>query len=880
MKVVLAEKPSVAKDIAAVVGASQKKDGFFEGNGYAVTYAFGHLVTIAEPEAMNPAWGGPWTIAQLPMIPTEWKYEVAQKTTTQFNVIKRLFCDPKTNSIVCATDAGREGEHIFRLIYKLSGTKKPVERLWISSLTSDAIKKGFDSLKSASEFDNLAHAASARAHADWIVGLNFTRAYTSINRQLCTIGRVQTPTLGLIVDRQIAIDSFKSNAFFEILVNFAPGFTAKYITPTEEPQTRLHDQAAAQAIIDAIAPVPKGTVQSVSTTEKKTKAPALYDLLTLQKDANKHFGYTAQETLDIAQNLYEEHKLVSYPRTESRHISNDMVAELPRILSTVLKSPTTTQIARDAFKKEGIVPGAITASLLRPRLSKAYVDDTKLTDHHAIIPTYNTPQANLPERQRNIYQLIALRFMSIFLPPEIRDETVAFFKIADHSFRAKGFVIKDPGWTVIEPKSKEERKESGSDEKKEPSKGKKKDQEKGKEADEDAQQLPPLSKGQEVDKLKEELKKGKTTAPKPYDDGTLLTAMKNAGQDIDDEDLAAYMKQRGLGTPATRAAIIERLLRSGYIERNKKYLFPTDKGKALIQQVHENLKDVALTASWEQCLADMQDGKLHIEKFEGDIADFVKRILPDVSSSAATIPSVPKEGETSFGPCPQCQLGFVRPTPKGAGCNRWKDGCTFTIWREMYGKELSEAHMKDLVQHKVTKPIKGFKKKDSKEKFESKLVLSEDFKVRLESQTGSGSATIFGQCPQCKAGLVRNSAKAAGCNRWREGCTFTIWRTQFGKELTDDHIKDLVEKKATEQITDFKKKSGEGTYSARLIVNEEFKVRLDFQTPNSPQRREQAPSNGNSKNDDTNGRVSATTNGSGDSDIIITDDGAIVYMDD
>lgn len=846
MKVVLAEKPSVAKDIAAVVGANQKKDGYFEGNGYAVTYAFGHLVTIAEPEVMNPAWGGPWRMAQLPMIPTDWKYQVAEKTTTQFNVIKRLFSDPKTNSIVCATDAGREGEHIFRLIYKLSGTQKPVERLWISSLTSDAIKKGFDSLKSASEFDNLADAASARAHADWIVGLNFTRAYTSMNNQLCTIGRVQTPTLALIVDRQTAIDSFKSNAFFEILVNFAPGFTAKYVTPTEEPQTRLHDQAAAQAIIDAIAPVPQGTVQSVNTTEKKTKAPALYDLLTLQKDANKFFGYTAQETLDIAQNLYEEHKLISYPRTESRHISNDMVAELPRILSTVLKSPTTSQIAKDTFKKEGIVPGSITASLLRPRLGKAYVDDTKLTDHHAIIPTYNTPPSNLQERQRNIYQLVALRFLCIFLPPEIRDETIAFIKISDHSFRAKGFVIKDPGWTVIEPKTKDDKKESAStgaeDKPKEASgKGKKKDQDKGKDADEDAQQLPPLSQGQAVDKLKEELKKGKTTAPKPYDDGTLLTAMKNAGQDIDDEDLAAYMKQRGLGTPATRAAIIERLLRSGYIERNKKFLLPTEKGKALIQQVHGNLKDVALTASWEQCLADMQDGKLPIEKFEGDIADFVKRILPDVSSSAASIPSVPREGETSLGTCPQCQLGFIRLTPKGAGCNRWKDGCTFTIWREMYGKEITETHMKELIQHRVTKPIKGFKKKDSKEKFESKLVLSDDFKVRLESQAANGTGangapSVFGQCPQCKAGLVRNSTKAAGCNRWREGCTFTIWRTQFGKELTDQHIKDLVEKKATEQITDFKKKSGEGTYSARLIVNEEFKVRLDFQTANSPPR--------------------------------------------
>lgn len=835
MKVVLAEKPSVAKDLAAVVGATQKRDGYFEGNGYAVTYAYGHLVSIAEPEEMNPAWGGPWKTTQLPMIPDKWKYRVAEKTTKQFNVIKKLFCDAQTTNIICATDAGREGEHIFRLIYKLSGSNKPVERLWISSLTSDAIKKGFAALKSSREFDNLADAASARAHADWIVGLNFTRAYTAINRQLCTIGRVQTPTLALIVDRQTAIDNFKTAVFFEVFATFEPGFVAKYITPTEEPQTRLHDETIALKVLKDIAPAAFGIVQSVSTQEKKTKAPALYDLLTLQKDANKFFGYTAQETLDIAQNLYEEHKLISYPRTESRHISNDMVQELPRILSAVLKAPITTQTARDAFAKENIIPGSITASLLRPKLSKAYVDDTKLTDHHAIIPTYNSPANNLPDRQRNIYQLIATRFLCMFLPPEIRDETVAILKIGEHAFRAKGFVIKDAGWTVLEPKSKDvdksETKGSGKKDaggKEQPAKGK---GEKNKDKDdaEDAQQLPPLTKGQQAQKLKEELKKGKTTPPKPYDDGTLLTAMKNAGQELDDEDLAAYMKQKGLGTPATRAAIIERLLKSGYIERSKKALIPTNKGKALIQQVHSNLKDVALTASWEQCLADMQDGNLQIGAFEDDIAEFVKRILPDVVDNS---PSVPAPGEPTFGTCPQCQKGFVRQTPKGAGCNRWKEGCTFTIWREVCGKELTDAQIRDLVQNRVTKTIKGFKKRDCKEKFESKLVLSNDFKVRFEfaSESGNnGDTAEFGECPQCKVGKVKATPKAAGCSRWKEGCKFTIWREQYGKTLSDEHIKELVTRRATDVITDFKKKSGEGTYSARLVVNDEFKVKLDFQ---------------------------------------------------
>jgi DNA topoisomerase-3 len=827
MKVVLAEKPSVARDIASVVGASTKRNGYFEGNDYAVTYAYGHLVTIAEPEDMNPAWGGPWRMAQLPMIPDNWKYKVVEKTVSQFNVIKNLFSDPKTTSIICATDAGREGEHIFRLIYKLSGAKKPVERLWISSLTADAIKDGLANLKSSEEFDNLANSATARAHADWVVGLNFTRAYTAMNRQLCTIGRVQTPTLALIVDRQTAIESFKEKQFFEIVVSFAPGFLSRYITPTEEPQTRLHDQAAAQAIIDDIKPQKNGTVESVVTTEKKNKPPALYDLLTLQKEANKRFGYTAQETLDIAQNLYEEHKLISYPRTESRHLSTDMVQELPRVLSTVLKSATTSQAAKDALASEGIVPGKITAALIRPRLSKAYVDDAKLTDHHAIIPTYNNPPANLQDRQRNIYSLVALRFLSIFMPPEVRDETTVIVKIGEHSFRAKGFVIKDPGWTALEPKSKDK----DDDGEKGKTKGKKKsDSDKDKDNAEDAQQLPPLAKGEQIEKQKEELKKGKTSAPKPYDDGTLLTAMKNAGQEIDDEDLASYMKQKGLGTPATRAAIIERLLKSSYVERQKKYLMPTEKGRALIQQVHHDLKDVALTATWEQGLADMQDGKMQLDSFERDIAGFVSRLLPDVAAQTGSLPSVPREGEVSFGTCPQCQIGFVRQTPKGAGCNRWKDGCSFSIWRNIYGKDITDAHIKELVEKKVTKEIKGFKKKDGSGKYDSRLILTEDFKVRLEIMGAAASENggDLGPCPQCKEGTIRQNQKAAGCSRWREGCKFTIWREAFGKELTEDHIKGLLKKGTTDLIEGFKKKSGNGTYNARLVLNEEFKVRLEF----------------------------------------------------
>ncbi len=807
MKVILAEKPSVARDIASVVGAGEKKRGYFQGNGYAVTYAFGHLVTIAEPEDMNSDWGSPWRLEQLPMIPVDWKCRIAQKAEEQFNVIKQLLHHPACESVICACDAGREGEHIFRLIYNLSGCTRPVERLWISSLTAEAIEDGLKNLRPASQFDNLAAAASARSHADWLVGLNFTRAYTAMNRQLCTIGRVQTPTLSLIVERQKAIDSFQAANFFEVAVVFEPGFVARYVTPGEDPQTRLPDKPVAQAIVDSLTGKSGGVVDSVKTTEKKVKAPPLYDLLTLQKEANKRFGYTAKETLDIAQNLYEEHKLITYPRTESRHISTDMVKDLPAVITAALKAPSCQQAVVTALAAQSIKPGSVTADLLRGRLTKSYMDDNKLTDHHAIIPTHKVPPPGLPERQTNIYNLVAMRFLSIFLPPEVSDETTAFIGIGEHSFRARGVVIKDPGWTIVEPRVNpvaEKRK-------------------KEKDASDESQQLPPLVKGQHVPKRKVELKERKTSAPKPYDDATLLTAMKNAGQELDDEDLSIYMKQRGLGTPATRAAIIERLLQTGYIERNKKTLIPTEKGKALIEQVHCDLKDVKLTASWEQGLCDMQEGKLALAKFEADIADFVRNLLPSVTADGG-VRRVPAEGD--IGPCPKCPQGFVRFTPKGAGCTRWKDGCTFSIWREQYGKELKDVHIEELIAHGRTSMIKGFKKKDGTGKYDARLVLNEEFKVRLAFDNEEGGG--LGICPRCKLAVVRLNSKGAGCSRWREGCTFFLWRQQYRQDITDEQMKELIEKGRTEIIKGFKRKDGNGTYDARLVLSDDCKVTLEF----------------------------------------------------
>ena len=564
-------------------------------------------------------------------------------------------------------------------------------------MTPEAIRAGFRDLKPASVFANLSAAAAWRARADWLVGLSATRAYTLINGQTCTVGRVQTPTLALIVHHQQSIDNFKPSPFYEIHAVMEPGFTAKYVTSGDQEgaQTRLQDRAAAQAVLDDIAPLPSGPILTVTTMEKVAKAPALFDLLTLQKESNQRFGYTAQETLGLAQSLYEEYKLLSYPRTESRHLSNDMLPELPNIVR--------------ALPEKWPIEAALTALSNGLKLSKAYVDDTKLTDHHAIIPTHKKAGSDLPEKQRNIYELVAARFLAIFLPPEVRDETTAVIQLGRHSFRSFGSVIREPGWTVLEAKTLSESEEPG----------------------QEPQVLPPLSQGQTVAKRSAALKEGKTAAPKPYDDSSLLTAMKNAGQEMADQELAASMKQSGLGTPATRAAIIEKLITVGYIERKKKSLLPTEKGKALIQQVHQTLKDVALTASWEQQLANIQDGAQPADAFAQAIIQFVRDLFPQIIAAPPT-PMAASADPNAYGPCPKCQTGTVRKTKMGAGCSRFKEGCAFSIWGEVNGKKLTEEHIRQLVMKGRTALIKGFKKKDGSGTYDARLALSREFKIRME----------------------------------------------------------------------------------------------------------------------------------------------------
>ena len=690
MKVVLAEKPSVARDIARVLGCRTRADGYVTGNGYAVTWAFGHLVAIAEPALMNPAWTKPWRKEQLPMVPPKWKYEVTEDGKKQFAIIKKLLTASDTAEIIAATDAGREGEHIFRLIYERSGSKKPVKRLWIRSLTDEAIREGFRSLEPSKAFDALAVAAKSRAHADWLMGLNFTRAYTVHNRQLCTVGRVQTPTLALLVNRHHQIRNFVPETYYEVHAVLEPGFTAKYIGKNKK--TRIDEKSLAVRVLEDIADVPLAEVTRVETKDTRTPAPPLFDLLTLQKETNKRFGYFATATLQVAQSLYEKHKLLSYPRTESRHLSRDIVAGLPAVIDA----------ARESFPKAAALARARFPTL---KLPKSYVDDTKLTDHHAIIPTPRNPRGlHLSDKEQKIYRLVVARFLAIFLPPLVKGETTVLFAIGPHTFRATGSVVKDPGWTTVHS---------------------------AKRADEKTQKLPPLEKGERCKKRSQSLETRVTKPPKPHTDASLLDAMKKAGASIDDEDLAATMKRCGLGTPATRAAIIERLLKTGYIERSKKEILPTGKGIDLIAQVEEELRDPALTAQWEQRLKDIEDGKLAAETFEADIVRHMKALLPRVFAAAPLAGLAGAQQEAGLSTCPLCKKGIVRETPKAYGCNRWREGCSFTIWKKIAGKTISLTQARQLLARKKTMKLKGFKSKKTGKKFDAALTLDESSKVRF-----------------------------------------------------------------------------------------------------------------------------------------------------
>ena len=611
---VLTEKPSVAKDIARVLGCKRSGNGCIVGDKYIVTWALGHLVTLADPEAYDDKYKS-WRMEDLPMLPGRMKLVVIGQTSKQFKAVSSLLSSAEVSDIVIATDAGREGELVARWIIQKANCRKPMRRLWISSQTDKAIKEGFASLKPSSQYDNLYRSAQCRAEADWLVGLNVTRALTCKHNAQLSAGRVQTPTLAMIVRREEDILRFRPKDYFTVKADFGE-YTALY--KDGKGQARFADAAAAKEVADSVRGK-RGVLSEVKKVYRFKAPPAAYDLTELQRDANKKYGYSAKQTLSLMQSLYETHKLLTYPRTDSRYITRDVAATLPERLRAIAIGP---------YKDSA---NAVLRS--KPIQTKYIVNDAKVTDHHAIIPTEQYVDLNkLSREERHIYDLVVRRFIAVLSAPFEYDEVQVKITVGRYNFYTKGQSVKSAGWKALYDSSLA-------------------DDDDDAEPDLAAQRLPALSQGAAAAVKEVRVCAGKTSPPARYTEATLLTAMENPASQVEDGRLRDALKSAGgLGTPATRADIIEKLFNSFYIERRGREIFPTSKGRQLIGIVPPDLKSAELTAKWEQQLSLIAEGKANDRKFIEEMRGYASSLVQAVKSSTAEY----KHDNMTREPCPQC----------------------------------------------------------------------------------------------------------------------------------------------------------------------------------------------------------------------------------
>ena len=659
MKLVIAEKPSVAQSLAAVIGATARKDGYLEGGGWRVSWCVGHLAGLADADAYNPDYAK-WRYDDLPILPEPWQMVVSKDKKKQFDVLKQLMNAPDVTEVVNACDAGREGELIFRSVYELAGCQKPMKRLWISSMEDSAIREGFANLRPGADYDGLRDAALCRAKADWLVGINATRLFSVLYHRTLNIGRVMSPTLALIVQREAEIDTFKPVPFYTVTLEL-PGFTVS--------GERMADKAAAQQLKTACQGA-AATVKKVGRKNKSEKPPALYDLTTLQRDANRLLGFTAQQTLDYLQNLYEK-KLCTYPRTDSRYLTSDMAASLPELVRLTA----------------GALPFA--AGMELACNSAQVINDKEVTDHHAVIPTRNLPGADLsslPVGEKAVLELVALRLLCAVAQPYTFAETAVVVECAGAEFAAKGRTVKQLGWRALDVAYRAGLKNAEPD----------------KEIEDKA--LPELSEGQTLPLSGVAVKEGNTTPPKHFTEDTLLSAMETAGKD----DMPEDAERKGLGTPATRAAILEKLVAAGFVERKGKSLIPTKAGINLVTVLPDTLTSPMLTAEWEQKLTGIARGEADPASFMDGISEMTRELVKNYSH-------ISEEGQKLFAPeretvglCPRCG----KPVYEGKKNFYCSDrSCQFVLWKDdrfwtSRKKELTKKMAGDLLKKGRTS-VKG-----------------------------------------------------------------------------------------------------------------------------------------------------------------------------
>ncbi|WP_431134248.1 DNA topoisomerase 3 [Psychroserpens mesophilus] len=762
MKVCIAEKPSVAREIAQVLGANTKHDGYYEGNGYAVTYTFGHLCTLMEPNDYKSYWKS-WDLNNLPMLPEKFKTKVVSNSgiKKQFTIVKSLF--DKADVVINCGDAGQEGELIQRWVLDQANYKGKVQRLWISSLTTEAIKEGFESLKNSEAYDNLYYAGFSRAIGDWLLGMNATRLYTVKHggyKQVLSVGRVQTPTLAMVVNRFKEIENFKPQPYWELQTLYRDTLFAYE-------DGRLLNMKDGELLANK---VKASDFEIVSVTKKKGKeyAPKLFDLTGLQVYCNTKFGFTADDTLKIVQKLYEQ-KVVTYPRVDTTFLPTDVYPKISGILQKLTNYSELTQ------------------PLLGKKIKKSskVFNDKKVTDHHAIIPT--GIQINLQHNQQQVYDIIVKRFIAVFYPDCDVSNTTVIGKADDVNFKTTGKEILKDGWKVVFKFGKQASSVST---------------EKG--------TLPTFTKGEKGQHEPSFLEK-QTKPPNQFTEASLLRAMETAGKQVDDDELRDLMKENGIGRPSTRANIIETLFKRQYIKRNKKQILPTVTGIALIDIIqNELLKSAELTGLWEKQLKDIEKGEYSASLFIKNMKKMVDELVYEVRSestraniSQATVvkqrdlkaKTIKVAGITAE-VCPKCKKGNLLKGKSAYGCSQFKSGCDFVLPFKVFGKKISEKQFIRLLQKGSTVNLKGFD--SSAVSTEGLLRFDDDFNLVLEPKKQTKKASEAKpkdriNCPKCNEGLVIRGKTAYGCSHYKSGCDFKMSFDSIRSKAKDKQLtKDLV----------------------------------------------------------------------------------------
>ena len=778
MKVCIAEKPSVAREIANILGANTKRDGFYEGNGYAVTYTFGHLCTLLEPKDYKPHWKS-WDLNNLPMLPERFDTKVTGDSgiKKQFNIVKSLF--EKADVVINCGDAGTEGELIQRWVINQCNYKGKVQRLWISSLTEEAIKDGFNNLQSSEKYDNLYYAGYSRAIGDWLLGLNATRLYTvkfGGYKQVLSVGRVQTPTLAMLVNRFKEIENFKPEPYWELQTTYRE-------TLFNYEEGRFSNQQEGKVLADKVA---EAEFEIVSVTKKKGKdyAPKLFDLTGLQVYCNNKFGFSADETLKMVQKLYEM-KVVTYPRVDTTFLPNDVYPKVAGILAKLTNYSRLTQpLLGEKIKK-----------------SKRVFDDEKVTDHHAIIPT--GIQANLQYNQQQVYDIITKRFIANFYPESDISNSTVLGKAAEIPFKTTGKEILTKGWRVVfESAEKTDKKNSEA-------------------------VLPNFVKGEKGPHEPSFLEK-ETKPPRNFTEASLLRAMETAGKQVDDDEMRELMKENGIGRPSTRASIIETLFRRKYIQRKKKLVIPTPTGIQLINIIdNELLKSAELTGRWEKRLKEIERGEFNAGTFINNMKKMVEELVYEVRSNTSTkrissivakqnsisnktkqsVKSKAKSKNVAGKICPKCEKGTLLKGSSAFGCGNYKNGCDFKLPFEIFGKKVSENQLIRLLDKDSTTNLKGFMLNN--QKVEGLIRFDDNFNLKLEPKKQSVTSNAAQKslndrndsekisCPKCKKGTILKGKTAYGCSNYKNGCDFIftfekIKEIANGKPLTKEFVLKII----------------------------------------------------------------------------------------